>query len=323
MKGDASTASSGGPVVCFGLAPAVQRSLLLERFRVGEVNRARKTQVSVGGKAVNAGLALAVLGRSAVVTGLNGGEPGRFIERFLRERGVETAFTRAPWPTRTCTTIQDAFTGSTTELVEEARTPSQEDLRRFERAARALLKRASLALICGALPPGVPVDCWFRLADASRKCQVPALIDASGTALLRALSAGPLLCKMNVGELAQTVAEACRTEAEILAAARRLTAAGAGWVLVTHGAEAAILAAADGRAWRVLPPTVQALSPIGSGDCALAGLAHAFLNGASMPDAARFGLACGSANARTLAPADFDAADAEALDSACEACSIA
>jgi 1-phosphofructokinase family hexose kinase len=299
-------------VVCFGLAPAVQRSLLLERFRVGEVNRARKTQVSVGGKAVNAGLALAVLGRSAVVTGLNGGDPGRFIERFLRERGVETAFTRAPWPTRTCTTIQDAFTGSTTELVEEARTPSQEDLRRFERAARALLKRASLALICGALPPGVPVDFWFRMADASRHL-----------ALLRALSAGPLLCKMNVGELAQTVAEACRTEAEILAAARRLTAAGAGWVLVTHGAEAAILAAADGRAWRVLPPTVQALSPIGSGDCALAGLAHAFLNGASMPDAARFGLACGSANARTLAPADFDAADAEALDSACEACSIA
>ena len=320
---DPPTVDPGLPVVCFGLMPAVQRTLVIDCFQAGEVNRARATQVSVGGKAINAGVALALLGRASVVTGLNGGDTGRFVARTLDARGISRAFTPVPWPTRTCTTILDLATRSVTELVEEARLPSPEQLRRFERCGHILLCHAPMALICGALPPGIPQDYWARLAEAARRSQVPVLIDSSGAPLLQALSAAPMVAKMNVRELEMTTSATCQTEADILAAAQRLTVAGASWVLVTHGPKAAILTAADGEAWRLLPPAVETLSPIGSGDCATAGMAHAILNGMSMPDAARFGLACGSANARTSLPADFDPAGVGELFAACVAERIA
>lgn len=313
MKKPAITA----PVVCIGLSPAYQRTLVFERFCAGEVNRACETVLSAGGKAVNAAVALSRLRRACVVGGFNGGDTGRFVTAYLAARGVVCAFTRTPWPTRTCTTLLNRGGGDVTELVEEARRPTPEILRRFEARGCALLRRAGAVVICGTLPAGVPEDLWARFAAEAQRVHVPLLIDSSAVPLLRALRHEPLLAKMNVHELAKTFAVACRTEARIVATVRRLTATGAQWALLTRGAQAAILVSRAGEAWRVSPPTVAVVSPIGSGDCVNAGLVHAWLNGAGMPDAVRFGLGCGCANALTRLPAEFQPDMARKLAAAC------
>jgi len=304
-------------VACLGLSAACQRTLSFDRFRAGEVNRARRTVLSAGGKAVNTGLALALLRRPCVVAGLNGGDTGRFIAAHLAARGVTCAFTRTPWPTRTCTTILDRAGGHATELVEEARRPTVELLRRFEARGRALLRRAGAGVICGTLPAGVPQNLWARFAAEAQRARVPLVIDSHAAPLLRALDGKPLLAKMNVRELEMTFARVCPTEAQIMATARRLTAAGAVWALITRGPQPAILVSRAGEVWRVSPPKVEAVSPIGSGDCVNAGLVDALLNGEAMPDAVRFGLGCGSANALTSTPAEFCPVIARKLAAAC------
>ena len=307
-----------GRVVCIGLTPACQRTLVFDQFHEGEVNRAREIFVSPGGKSVNTGLALALLGRRAVVTGLNGGDTGRMIQDYLAERGATCAFTRTPWPTRTCTTILDGNKKCVTELVEEAHAPTPALLRDFEKRGRNLLRRASMCFICGTLPPGVPENFWARFAEAARQAGVPVLIDSHGAPLWRALAFLPLLAKMNVHELAKTVGAKCRDERTVIQAARKLTAAGATWVLITDGAKPAILAGPDDDAWRITPPQISDVrSPIGSGDCVNAGLVAALLDGKKMPSAVCFGLACGTANARTYRPSDFSPARARSLASAC------
>ena len=60
-------------VLCLGLTPAVQRTLVFERFAPGEVNRAVESHQTSAGKAVNTAVALAALGTPACVTGFNGG----------------------------------------------------------------------------------------------------------------------------------------------------------------------------------------------------------------------------------------------------------
>lgn len=87
---------------------------------------------------------------------------------------------------------------------------------------------------------------------------------------------------------------------------REMLARGARHVFVTQGGKAAYLVTLRG-AWRFTPPEIkQRVNPIGSGDSATAGIAHALVTGKPMTRAVALGLACGSANVESLTPADLD-----------------
>ena len=102
-----------------------------------------------------------------------------------------------------------------------------------------------------------------------------------------------------------------------MATARRQIAAGAAWALITRGPHPAILIDQVGEAWRISPPKIEVVRAVGSGDCVNAGLVHAWLNGAAMPDAVRFGMGCGCAKALTRTPAEFCPDAARKFAAAC------
>jgi fructose-1-phosphate kinase PfkB-like protein len=54
------------------------------------------------------------------------------------------------------------------------------------------------------------------------------------------------------------------------------------------------------RFWRLIPPAIKPVSPIGSGDSFAGGFAVALARGTEPIEAARLGVACGTANALTL-----------------------
>ena len=312
------TKANANTVLCLGLTPAFQRTMIFDGFRPGAVNRAVETVISNGGKGVNTAVALALLRRPCVAAGFNGGETGRFISARLTALGVTCAFTRTPWPTRTCVTLFDRRNGEVTELVEEARRPTPVLLRRLEVRGKALLRRVRVGVICGKLPPGVPENTWARLAAEAQRLQVPLIIDSHAQPLLQCLRHEPLVAKMNVHELEKTFNTTCQTAAAIVATAKPLTAGGAAWALITQGAQPAILLSSTGATWRIFPPKVRnTLSFIGCGDCVTAGLVDALLRGEPMVDAVRFGLGCGSANALTYTPADFHPVTARTLAATC------
>lgn len=294
-------------ILSLGVAPALQRTMVYESFEPGEVNRAKSVEVSAAGKAVNVGLALATLGCKAVVTGFNGGASGRTVADDLKARGVEALFTRMSAPTRTCTTILDLSKGGeTTELVEESPRPDAGGWKRFIRANLRAMDDCGLIVISGTLPPGSPADLYVQFAAEAEKRALPLVVDSHKDGMLSVLEYHPLVAKMNLHELRLTFGDACGTERAVLKSASRLTAAGATWAFITNGPRPGWLLSADGRAWRIKPAKLaKAVNPIGSGDSVTAGLASAWLGGHPMYDAARFGMACGTANAVNLRPADF------------------
>ena len=78
--------------------------------------------------------------------------------------------------------------------------------------------------------------------------------------------------------------------------ARTLVERGTAAVLVTLGAEGAVLVTADG-AWRAAPPPTVPRSTVGAGDSALAGYLLADLAAAAPPERLRLAVAYGSAAA--------------------------
>lgn len=293
-------------VLCLGLTPAVQRTLVFKRVDIGEVNRAVETYQTSAGKAVNTAVALVTLGTPACVTGFNGGASGRFLAADVRARNVRTCFTPMLGNTRTCTTVMDVAAGKITELVEEGPEPSADARTAFIKRNRRLAARSRLLAISGTLPPGTPDDFYVPFACAAVAAGVPVVIDSHGAALVCILPFKPLLTKLTVRELEKTFDTTCGDEAAILHTARRLQAGGAQAVFITHGGHPAYLLR-DGFTLRFDLPEIALNNPIGSGDCTTSGFIHAWLgNGADVAAAARFGLGCGMANALTRVPAQFD-----------------
>ncbi len=301
---------SGPPreVLCLGLTPALQRTIVFEEFALGGVNRASRVLESAGGKSVTTARALFTLGTAVQACGFNGGATGQQVISHMSSHGLSTAaLTKMAPPTRICTTLVDRASATVTELVEEAPDPGPEALALFVRENVRRTRNASMLVISGTLPPFVPDGFYARFVTEAVGASVPVLIDSHRPAILNLLGEGPVLAKMTATELGATVRSAVDTEEGILHAMRELIALGARGALVTQGGQTAYLMT-ELTAWRLSPPAehVRVMNPIGSGDCTTAGIAHALTSGKGLCESVRFGMGCGSANAETPIAADFD-----------------
>ena len=299
-------------VLCVALTPAVQELYECPHLALGEVVRLPRPLVSAAGKGVNVARMTATLGSAVVLTGFIGGATGRFIEQSLRADGVRCRLTRVAPPSRVCRTLKNLVTGEVTELVEEGACPTAAQWRAFFRIYQTLLPKARLVVIAGTLMPGAPANVYQQLTRAAQAARVPVLIDSHRDPLRQTLAHRPLIAKANVAELEKTFGKPLRSETAILKTARKLIAAGAQWVVVTHGAKGAWLIGKN-EAWHYPAPQLKAVNPIGSGDAVSAGIAHALGLGRELPEAVRFGLACGAANVLTKAAGTIRVSDVRRL----------
>jgi tagatose 6-phosphate kinase len=164
----------------------------------------------------------------------------------------------------------------------------------------------------GTITPGGPPDLYFHGTQIAHEAGAVAVVDAQGPALLETLRAKPELVKPNRSELAATLGRELKDEAAVLAAIRELCQRGAQRVVVTAGKDPGL--AFDGQHWwRVHPPRIDAVNPIGSGDAFTAGLVVSLLRGEDLGEACRWASAAGAANALTLLAGEVRREDVEQL----------
>lgn len=303
-------------LLCVGLSPTVQRTLFFDSFSVGSVNRARQTRLTASGKGVNVARVATTMGAPVLLVQTMGGETGRWVAAQLEREGIEhqTVWADDDAPTRTCTTLLTE-NGPTTELVEEAARIEPHDVSLLFAACENGLLNARAVCLSGSLPSGVPADFYAQICQRARALSVPVVVDAQKAPLAQALAERPFLVKPNREEAAATLGFTLTGDAytDAQTAVRNLIEAGAQWALVSLGADGALLG--DGQQWwRVTPPQVAAVNPIGSGDSLAAGfLVGHFARGLSVPEAVRFGTACAAANCLSPTSGVVSPADVERL----------
>jgi tagatose 6-phosphate kinase len=286
-------------IICLGPTPAVQRVMVFNSLAIDAVNRATEVVEGAAGKSINVAKVLTALGGQAIELGFVGGQRGEFLISELDRLGVPHDLVTVKAPTRLCITVIDQATAAHTELVEESRPVPVEAYEALSEKLTELLPQARLLILSGSLTPAAPHDFYQRCVRLASSHHVPVILDAQGAPLISALPAGPAVVKPNRAELAATVQFAVDTDLELRRAVGRLIELGAQYVVVTMGKEGAI--AADGKAfWRIYPPRIRAVNPIGSGDAFTAGLASALADGKELAEACRFASACGTANTLTL-----------------------
>ncbi len=299
-------------ILCLGPTPAAQRVMIFRRLTLDAVNRAHTTLDGAAGKSVNVAKVLRALGEAVVATGFLGGDRGEFIRQTLADRGATVDFVTVSERTRQCVTVIDEAGGAVTELVEESRPVSPAAYESLAAALGRHLPASRAVVLSGTLTPGGPVDFYRRCVEGARAAGALSVVDAQGAPLLAALEARPGLVKPNRAELAATTGRDLPDEPAVLAALRELHARGAQGVVVTAGAAPTL--AFDGRTlWRITPPRVRALNPIGSGDAFTAALAARLARGDDLGEACRWGAAAGAANALTPLAGEVEREQVELL----------
>jgi tagatose 6-phosphate kinase len=299
-------------LLCLGPTPAAQRVMVFRRLTLDAVNRAVTTLDGAAGKAVNVAKVLQALGERPLATGFLGGDRGEYLRAVLHERGIAQDFVTVPERTRQCVTVIDETGGTVTELVEESRAVAPAAYEQLAAVLERHLPQCRAVILSGTLTPGGPVDFYRRCVARARAAGRLTAVDAQGPPLVEALAARPGLVKPNRAELAATTGRALPDEAAVLAAARELRERGAERVVVTAGASPAL--ACDARAaWRIHPPRLRPVNPIGSGDAFTAALVARLLRGDDLGEACRWGAAAGAANALNLMAGEVEPARVEAL----------
>ena len=145
------------------LNAAIDRTVAVPNFRLGQRHRAVESRTVAGGKGVNVARALKLLGRPVIATGLVGGSAGTRIVERLGEESILNDFTRIAGESRTNLAVVDPTTGEQTEINERGPQVTPEEVDRFVEKLLYLAQGASICVLAGSIPPGCDPDVYARL----------------------------------------------------------------------------------------------------------------------------------------------------------------
>jgi 1-phosphofructokinase family hexose kinase len=275
--------------------PAIDSNVLGDRLVFEDRGYVLARSETPGGRGINASLVLQSFGVETLALVPSGGETGPRFEAGLRQ--LNLAFETVPIARsiRTNLILTDRQ-GLTIKLNDPGPEVTLEESERFEASVRRHLPGSSWLLLCGSLPPGVPASFYSRLIRAAREHGVQTLLDTDGEVLQEGLDERPALITPNQQEAARLLNKGLITRLHFRNAAQRMVDMGAERVILSLGSRGAI-AASQGVLAEIVPPNVNAVSPIGAGDALNAVFVWAATRGSDFLDAARWAVAAGTASA--------------------------
>ncbi len=258
-------------VITVTLNPAIDVTYAVTDLVVGTTVRVRTATARSGGKGVNVAGVVRALGGDSLVLALGATTAPDEFAVGLARLGLDHRLIPGPVAVRrTVAVVGDD--GRTTSLQEAGSPVGPEVAAEVLTALLEELERgAGAVVISGSVPPGLPPGLPAELAQSALARGVPTVIDVSGPALRAAAAVGAVLMP-NRDELAELTGGATGSVADLVGAARRLLAEGAGAVVVTTGEDGAVAVTPAG-VWTARPPEVVAGNPTGAGDAAAAALA--------------------------------------------------
>lgn len=234
-------------------------------------------------------------GQTLAVT-IAGGETGKRLRGFLRSEAFSSRVVTVRSDIRTNLTITDRR-GLTVNLNERGPELTRAEIDKVARSVASVLDRADWLLLCGSVPPGVPATIYADLICSARKKKVRTLLHASDDALREGIAAKPAVVMPNQSEAERLLGRSLLTRAQSLEAAAEIATLGPRAVVLSLGSRGAV-AAFSNEVFEAIPPLVEAVCPIGSGDALTAAYAWRMNKGRVAPvEALRWGVAAGTASA--------------------------
>ena len=294
------------------LNTSIDKLYLMTGIRPETVMRVKEVHNTAGGKGLNVSRVAGKLGEQVAAAGFVGGFNGSYLESLIDTPLVRCAFTHVKAETRSCINCWDLSDGKSTEYLEPGAPVTGDEVARFLADFDRELPGADVVVISGSIPEGAPEGIYCDLIRRCRKAGVPVLVDTSGSRLVSAAKEKPTLIKPNEDEIAQLTGRSFSSPEEAACALLDLHKSGIPYVVLSMGAEGALLACEAG-VFHGKPPEIAPRNTVGCGDSMTAGFAVGFARSLPAEETFRLALAVSAASALSLFTGDFAAEDYERL----------
>lgn len=280
------------------LNPAIDKTVEISGFLVGEVNRIEKSRMDAGGKGINVSKCLKAMNCESVALGFLAGQGGRFIEDYLDSKGIIHDFIRIEGETRTNLKLVDKKNGTNTDINENGPLVSEMHLELMSQKLEELIRNEDLVIFSGSLPKGVPTDIYGKWIELVQKKGAKALLDADHESLQLGIKGIPFLLKPNIHELERLTGKELKTINAVREAAQPLLESGIQEIVVSMGGEGALFLTKES-GYFAQGLKVPVSSTVGAGDSTVAALAYGLHNGLKKAELITLAVATGAANVMT------------------------
>jgi 1-phosphofructokinase/tagatose 6-phosphate kinase len=296
-------------IVTVTMNAAVDRTLTVPNFLLGQRHRASQVLTLAGGKGINIARALKRLDVPVAATGLAGGRTGVRIVEELTEEAILNDFVRIANESRTSTAVVDPTANTYTEINEWGPEVQESELELLHEKLLYLARAADVVVFAGTLPRGVTQDFYAESIRELNRVGVRTVLDSEGEPLRLGAAADPYLVSPNQTEAESLVGQELTEEQEVVQALEDIAELGARNVLITQESGCyALLREERGAAkrFRASAPHVEALSAVGAGDVLLAGFLAARNDDRPAEEALRMAVAAGAASTLEIGAGRFE-----------------
>lgn len=285
-------------ITSISLNPSIDRTLTVESFTPGGLNRVIEKNDIAAGKGINVALAVSALGLDSECVGFMYRESGQLFEKRLMLNSTSYDFVWCEGEARTNIKVFDRIAGIVTELNESGTTIGEEAIRQMTEMVSRHAENSDYLVLSGSLPPGCPQDYYRTLINAVDGLGCRCVLDADGERLKYGLEARPFMIKPNRFELESMIGRKLDGIHDIRDAARKYIDLGVEVVAVSLGADGALIVNAD-EALYAPRMNIEVKSTVGAGDSMVAGLVAGFMADCDLEETFRMGVAAASARCMT------------------------
>lgn len=261
-------------IVTLTLNPSLDRTVEVDSLTRGTLVRTSEPVLEPGGKGVVVARALSANGVSALGIVAVAGPEGAELSHLLELEGILCRFVPVSGRTRSNLTICEPD-GTVTKLNEPGSPLTESDVTAIATAIRTSVRDGDWLVFSGSTPPEFDASRVTTLLAEATAAGAFIAVDTSGDALEAALASRPRIVKPNRAELAELVGRPLDSVADVVRAAEEIRARGVEYVVVSLGAEGALLVGPGGMLMGE-SPVDQIRSTVGAGDSFLAGFLSRF-----------------------------------------------
>ncbi|NIA14927.1 MAG: hexose kinase [Nitrospiraceae bacterium] len=293
--------------------PCVDKTVFIDRLEPGVSTRSKRYTCVPGGKGNNVSRAVKALGRATKAMPLVGGHTGAHVVEMIEQQdGVECVPIWVDSPTRTITTVLEESIHRQTPIFEPGSHVTNEEATQIENTFRDALDGVQVVIFSGTVPDPNIKTLYRSLIPIAHNAGAATILDSHGPEFALGLEAHPHMAKPNDAEAQELVGFALETDADRWRAVEAFHARGIELVVLSLGPRGAFVSK-GGIQFHAIPPAIEEINAVGSGDALVAGFAIGLLESMDLQDAARLAIAAGAANAMSWDIGHFTAKEVEAL----------
>lgn len=272
------------------LNPAVDRTIMLNNFKINSVNRAEKILEDAGGKGINVSKMIKNLNGDSKALGIVGGIQGLFIKQQLDKMGILHEFVESDKNTRINLKIVDSELQTFTDINEKGTMVLEETIEKVEEKLFSLLKENDILILAGSIPNGCDKNIYKKWIQKANLINVKVILDGDGELLKNGVIAGPYIVKPNIHELERLFNTNIESLDDIIYYGKKILENGIYAIVVSRGEKGCLLITQD-KVWEYQGFKVDVKSTVGAGDAMVGGIAYGIEKGESLEEAVKIGVA--------------------------------